>query len=50
MCAYHPEVGEQAHTAQESACDDQHDQPYEQSSGTARNASLMNGLCWLWEE
>ena len=29
MCTYHTEVGEQAHTAQDCACDDQYDQPYE---------------------
>ena len=29
MCAYHTEVGKQAQTAQDCACDDQHDQPYE---------------------
>src|SRR6266568_5004529 len=49
VCTYHTEVGEEAHTAQDSPCDDQYDQPYEQSSGSARNTPLMNGLCWLWK-
>src|SRR6266700_4539929 len=48
--AYHTEMGEQANTTQESACDDQHEQPYEQSSGAPRNVPPLTFPHWFWQE